>query len=365
MIWILGIVILVGVAVVVVLAALVGVFRLPVRTAFGKVMPARDLTRPAITAVVVVFVLASIGLTLFRSYHPIPAGEVGVVSEFGKIVGQVGEGPQFIAPWRDLRRVNIKVQRAEFSDKAEGLGSVAAASLETQNVFFNVTLNWQVSPEAVQGLMRNVGVDFFNTLVPTRVRQFFKAEVVKFTAVDATRLREQIRTNVAADLAADLQQFSISVVSLQIDDISYEAAFEQSIEAKQVATQDALRAQEVVGAAHGGGLAGRGAGRGRGGRADRARTGRPGISHPDGGSGEAGACARRRGGGRGTGAGGRGEGEGKQRHRGVAHNGPDPVRSAEATRGCPDRDIAVRVELPARPYELPAGRSNRAVAKRA
>ena len=246
MIWILGIVILAGVAVVVVLAALVGVFRLPVRTPFGKVMPARDLTRPAITAVVVVFVLASVGLTLFRSYHPIPAGEVGVVSEFGKIVGQVGEGPQFIAPWRDLRRVDIKVQRAEFSDRAEGLGSVAAASLETQNVFFNVTLNWQVSPEAVQGLMRNVGVDFFNTLVPTRVRQFFKAEVVKFTAVDATRLREQIRTNVAADLAADLQRFSITVVSLQIDDISYEAAFEQSIEAKQVATQDALRAQEVV-----------------------------------------------------------------------------------------------------------------------
>ena len=122
MIWILGIVILTGVAVVVVLVALVGVFRLPVRTAFGEVMPARDLTRPAITAAVVGFVLASIGLTLFRSYHPIPAGEVGVVSEFGKIVGQEGEGPQFIAPWRDLRRVDIKVQRAEFSDMSRGAG---------------------------------------------------------------------------------------------------------------------------------------------------------------------------------------------------------------------------------------------------
>ena len=246
MIWILGTLILASVTVIVILAALGGVVRLPMRTAFGEVMPARDLTRPTITGAVVVFLLATVGLTLWRSYHPIPAGEVGVVSEFGKIVGQVGEGPQFIAPWRDLRRVDIKVQRAEFSDRAEGLGSVAAASLETQNVFFNVTLNWQVSPDAVQGLMRNVGVDFFNTLVPTRVRQFFKAEVVRFTAVDATRLREQIRINVAANLAADLQQFSITVVSLQIDDISYETAFEQSIEAKQVASQDALRAQEVV-----------------------------------------------------------------------------------------------------------------------
>ena len=246
MVWILGEAILVGVAVLVVLAALAGAFRLPVRTAFGEVMQARDLMRPAITGAVVVFALATVGLTLWRSYHPIEAGSVGVVSEFGKIVGQVPEGPQFIAPWRDLRRVDIKVQRAEFRDTAEGLGSIAAASQETQNVFFNVTLNWKVSPEAVQGLMRDVGPDFFNTLVPTRVRQFFKAEVVKFTAVDATRLREQIRTNVAVNLAADLRQFSIIVVSLQIDDISYEVAFEQSIEAKQVATQDALRAQEVV-----------------------------------------------------------------------------------------------------------------------
>ena len=246
MVWILGEAIFAGVAVLVVLAALAGAFRLPVRTAFGEVMQARDLTRPAITGAVVVFALATVGLTLWRSYHPIEAGSVGVVSEFGKIVGQVPEGPQFIAPWRDLRRVDIKVQRAEFRDTAEGLGSIAAASQETQNVFFNVTLNWQVSPEAVQGLMRDVGPDFFNTLVPTRVRQFFKAEVVKYEAVEATRQRELIRVNVASELSQALQRFSITVVSLQIDDISYESAFEQSIEAKQVATQDALRAQEVV-----------------------------------------------------------------------------------------------------------------------
>ena len=247
MVWILGEAILVGVAVLVVLAALAGAFRLPVRTAFGEVMQARDLMRPAITGAVVVFALATVGLTLWRSYHPIEAGSVGVVSEFGKIVGQVPEGPQFIAPWRDLRRVDIKVQRAEFRDTAEGLGSIAAASQETQNVFFNVTLNWKVSPEAVQGLMRDVGPDFFNTLVPTRVRQFFKAEVVKF---DRRRGHATARTDPhstsPSELSADLRQFSITVVSLQIDDISYESAFEQSIEAKQVATQDALRAQEVV-----------------------------------------------------------------------------------------------------------------------
>ena len=245
MIWIIGELIIAGVAIIVVLAALAGALHIPARSNFGEVVtPARDLTRMAITGAVLLLVLGTIGLTLVRSYHPIPAGSVGVVSEFGRIVGQVGEGPQFIAPWQDLVLVDIKVQRAEFRDGA--LGRIAAASLETQTVFFNVTLNWQVSPNAVQELMRDVGPDFFNTLVPTRVRQFFKAEIVKFEAIEVTRQRELIRENVTQALAADLAKFSINVVSLQVDDIGYEAAFEQSIEAKQVASQDALRAQEVV-----------------------------------------------------------------------------------------------------------------------
>jgi regulator of protease activity HflC (stomatin/prohibitin superfamily) len=245
MIWIIGEAVLLGVTVLVVLAALAGAFRLPARTNFGEVIrPAQDLTRTAVLGAVVVFAVATVALTLWRSYYPIPAGEVGVVSEFGKIVGQVGEGPQFISPWQELRKVDIKVQRAEFRDGA--LGRISAASLETQNVFFNVTLNWQVSPDAVQGLMRNVGPDFFNTLVPTRVRQFFKTDIVKFTAVEATQKREEIRVAVEAALRADLSERSITVVALLIDDIAYESAFEQSIEAKQVASQDALRALEVV-----------------------------------------------------------------------------------------------------------------------
>ncbi|HJM88120.1 MAG TPA: SPFH domain-containing protein [Dehalococcoidia bacterium] len=247
MIWILGEVVIIGVGILVIIAARLGAFRLPARTQFDVVTAAgRDLTGIVTAAAVAVMLFGSVGLTLFTSYNQVPAGQVAVISEFGKIVGQVGEGPQFIAPWRDARLVNIKVQRASFNDASSGFGSIAAASAETQNVFFNVTLNWQVSPDAVQGLMREVGPNFFDTLVPTRVRNEFKTEVVKFTAVDVTRKREEIRVAVAAALSSDLATFSISVVSLQIDDIAYESAFEQSIEAKQVATQDALRAQEVV-----------------------------------------------------------------------------------------------------------------------
>jgi regulator of protease activity HflC (stomatin/prohibitin superfamily) len=189
--------------------------------------------------------------TVFASYRQVEAGTIGVVRTFGEISGQLSEGPNFIAPWKSVQTFDIRVQRADFRNSVEDddsrvFGRIEAASFETQDVFMDLTLNWQVSPSAVQELVRNVGPNFFDVLVPTRVRQHAKAIVVEFTAVEATQQREEIRSRIAAALQDDLGAFSITVVSLQIDNISYQPEFSAAIEEKQVATQNALRAEELI-----------------------------------------------------------------------------------------------------------------------
>ena len=72
--------------------------------------------------------------TLFASVHQVPAGHIGVVYEFGGIKGQIGEGLQFVAPWRDVLLANIQVQRRVF-DK------LSAFSEESQDVFVRASLN--------------------------------------------------------------------------------------------------------------------------------------------------------------------------------------------------------------------------------
>ena len=54
-------------------------------------------------AAIIVFVLWVGAHTALTALKPIEAGSVGVVYQFGEIVGQKGEGLQFIAPWQDLR----------------------------------------------------------------------------------------------------------------------------------------------------------------------------------------------------------------------------------------------------------------------
>jgi len=193
------------------------------------------------------------------SYQPIEAGHIGIVKQYGAIVGQIDEGANFITPWQSVIVEDVRVRKAEFRDpkyKSDGsidnddakrvYGTIAAASFETQDVFFDVTLNWQVTPESAQRLHREIGPDFFNVLVPTRVNQHFKAQAVKFTAVEATQKREEIRAAVTNALQAELSPFGITVVALQVDGVAYRPEFSAAIEQKQVATQEALRAQEVV-----------------------------------------------------------------------------------------------------------------------
>jgi len=162
-----------------------------------------------------------------------------VVYEFGAIKGQIGEGFHLIAPWRSTVEADIRVQR-HFFEKLD------AFSAETQDVFVAATLNIRVSPEAIQGLYRTVGPDFFDILVAPRVAQNFKDETVKYKSVDIAPNRETIRVAVRDRLEKELAPSSIEVVDLLLENIDFRPEFKEAIEQKQIATQNALEAEQRV-----------------------------------------------------------------------------------------------------------------------
>ncbi len=177
--------------------------------------------------------------TFFASVHQVPAGHIGVVYEFGGIKGQIGEGLQFVAPWRDVLLANIQVQRRVF-DKLN------AFSEESQDVFVRASLNVRVSPQTIQQLYRTVGPNFFNVLVESRVIQNFKDETVKYKSVEIAPNRENIRKAVRERLERELSPFSIEVVDLLLDNIDFNPEFKKAIEDKQIATQRALEEQQKI-----------------------------------------------------------------------------------------------------------------------
>ena len=173
------------------------------------------------------------------SFKPINSGEIGVVYQFGNIIGQIGEGPNWIAPYQSIKTENIQVQGHKF-EKLESFSS------ETQNVLVKATLNIRVAPEAIQKLYRTVGPNWYAVLVEPRVQQNFKDETVKYKSVDIAPNRETIRKTVRDRLEGELSPHSIEVVDLLLDNIDFDKDFKNAIEAKQIATQRALEEEQKV-----------------------------------------------------------------------------------------------------------------------
>ena len=186
--------------------------------------------------------ISVIALVLFLITKPftiVRAGNVGILYRFGKIVGQVDEGFNFIAPWIFVSHANIKVQR-------QVLEKLDSFSSESQDVFVKASLNFQVSPQAIQNLYRTVGPDYYHVLIEPRVSQNFKDETVRYKSVDIAPNREQIRQAVRLRLEKELAPYSIHIVDLLLDNVDFNKEFKASIEAKQIATQKALEQQQLI-----------------------------------------------------------------------------------------------------------------------
>ena len=93
MVWILGEVVLIGLGIMVIVAARLGAFRIPARSQFvmvGDAAPSKNLATLVTGIAAAVMLFGSIGLTLFSSYHPIPAGQVAEPSGVGVTVNLTG-----------------------------------------------------------------------------------------------------------------------------------------------------------------------------------------------------------------------------------------------------------------------------------
>ncbi|MDO8686920.1 MAG: prohibitin family protein [Candidatus Berkelbacteria bacterium] len=200
---------------------------------------------------IVVVLLWVVLHTATASVRMVNAGFVEVVYQFGGIVGQREEGLQLIAPWQDTVSWDTRVQKIRpettCGDKKTP-ECLEAFSKETQDVFIKPTLNLRVSKEAIQLLARTVGVDYVEKLVRPRLQQIFKDATVAYLSVEIAPNREEIRVSVRERLKKELDPWSITVEDLLVDNMDFREEFKIAIEAKQIASQEALRQKELIAA---------------------------------------------------------------------------------------------------------------------
>jgi regulator of protease activity HflC (stomatin/prohibitin superfamily) len=196
-------------------------------------------TRHLVGRWVLILVLGTILLTPFVVVN---AGERGVVMQFGKVQEKIlGEGIHVIIPIvNTVKNLSVRVQNQEISAEA--------SSKDLQDVFTDVALNWHIIPEQANAIFQQIGDgnQIVEKIINPAVEEVLKAVMAGYTAEEIITNREEVKAGVDDLLTTRLANYHVAVDDISLVHVHFSERFRDAVEAKQIAEQEAKRAEFVA-----------------------------------------------------------------------------------------------------------------------
>lgn len=166
----------------------------------------------------------------------VPTGYTGILTSFGKVLDDsLDAGVHFLMPWYKIVNMDNRTQKGE--------GQLSAFSSDLQQVDVKYSVNYSIDKTTATDLYRNVGVNYYNTIVAPRLSEVIKTNFGSYTAENMIPNRMSLSDKVTSDLRNEMVVYGITITTVNIEDIDFTDAFTNAVEAKQVATQEKLRAE--------------------------------------------------------------------------------------------------------------------------
>lgn len=178
-------------------------------------------------------------IVLFNCFTVVNEGYIGVKYQFGKIVSSdLSAGLNFHIPFIE------EIQEVDTREQIYSIQTNAYTS-DTQTVDqLSLKMNYYYDGTKLSEIIRNIGISNVETklLVPN-VAKIAKNEIGKVRAEDLVQTRSEVQNAIYESLKETLEPSGIIVTAFAIENLSFDSAFEQSIQAKVIAAQDALKMQ--------------------------------------------------------------------------------------------------------------------------
>ena len=183
---------------------------------------------------IVAFIVAAI-LIIWSLFVSVPTGFTGIMTTFGEISDKTIEaGLNTKAPWQEIVLMDNREQKTEFK--------FLAFSKDMQNVTVEGYVSHQIDPKAAMTLYRTVGKKYYEVLVPSRLEETGRVLISQNSAEELIANRESIAPQLTEALRNVVKPYGLNIISISLD-LDFEDKFTDAIEAKQVATQELLKAQ--------------------------------------------------------------------------------------------------------------------------
>lgn len=194
----------------------------------------------AIFAGITATVFGLVGLTVLGgSWYTVDSGYRGVQTRNGAVIGTAEPGLGFKMPLVDSV-VDISIQ-----SQARRYENVAAYSKDQQTATLEISVNYRFPADQVEQIYTNFGGEegVLSRLLDRKVFDETKNVFGKFNAVTAIQDRERLVAEVQTKLQASVVG-PIIIESVQIENIDFSSAYENSIEQRMLAEVEVQKVKQ-------------------------------------------------------------------------------------------------------------------------
>jgi regulator of protease activity HflC (stomatin/prohibitin superfamily) len=190
----------------------------------------------AIAGRIILFLLILAIISTF--FVVIPAGKRGILMEFGQVKEMVlAEGLHPLIPVvNTVEKLSVRVQKQEII--------VQAACQDLQNISLEVALNWHLDANKIYLVFQQIGDQnqIIDRIINPSLSEVIKSVTAQYTAEEMITQRSQVKTEVDTQLRDRLKIYHILMDDLSFLNIHFSDRFQEAVEAKQIAEQEARRA---------------------------------------------------------------------------------------------------------------------------
>lgn len=179
-------------------------------------------------------------ILVYASVAYVPAGNVGVLTLFGRVTGEVlPEGTHLVNPFKGNNTMSIRTQ--ELKETA------SVPSDEGLVMTLDTSLLFRLNPERAADVYQKIGPQFVDVVVEPNMRSAIRSVTAAHSASALyTGGREEVAQKIYDELVHQLSSRGVEVQSVLLRDIQLPNMLKSAIEAKQQAEQDALRMAFVL-----------------------------------------------------------------------------------------------------------------------
>lgn len=188
------------------------------------------------TVALVVVVLVAL-TTLFGSWYTVDQGERAVVLRLGAIVGEDGPGLHFKLPWiNTVHKITVQTQNRRYT-------KLESYSRDQQPATLTVSVTFMASdPSAVYSQYGDLE-GAVGRLIDPRVMSGVKTIFGQYDAVRAIQERAALNKDIDTAITSAITG-PIQIVSVQVENIDFSAAYEQSVEQRMLAQVEIQKREE-------------------------------------------------------------------------------------------------------------------------